>query len=377
MVNAEPKTSRETERAWSETEHGRRTIALLDAMRVSSASRDRVNWLSSRLFHEGYLLPPERAVAIAGAIFTGQVLMLRGTPGCGKTFLAECLNRVFNPGFPLLRVEGHEEVSVESLLYSQDRVGLELFLRTAPHERLEGDSWFRLCEDVRGRFVHFGPIVQSLRYGADERRRRVLLIDELDKFRGESEALLLSFLNDYSVSVPHLNLFVAPEEGLEPIVVVTANESREIQQPTQRRCVVVPVETPTILDEDEILRLAVRELNPQYRYFVLLLAMRIRSESLGLTKPLSISEVIDFSRAVAHFEPECLTPEFVEAHTPYLAKNRRDQYLLGLKIRQCFAWAERELRSVCGSPDGPRRLLIEYNRRQLEARRKRDEDLSL
>jgi hypothetical protein len=188
---------------------------------------------------------------------------------------------------------------------------------------------------------------------------------------------LLSFLNDYSVSAGHLDLFVTSEQGVEPIVVLTANESREIQQPTQRRCVVVPVTTPTVLDEDEILGITVPELHPLCRHFVLLLAMRLRSESLGLTKPLSISEVIDFARAVAYFEPDRLTPDFVEAHVPYLAKNRKDQYLLGLKMRACFDWTERQLRAAEASSGGTPRLLRDIDARQLDSRRKRDEDLSL
>jgi MoxR-like ATPase len=347
-------------------------------MCVSGEPARRVEWLAAGLFDAGYVLAPEKAVVIAGAVFTGQVLMLRGTPGCGKTYLAECLNRVFNRGLPLLKVEGHEEVTVESLLYTQDRIGLEMYLRGAVGLSAPGDrDWFRACDEARRRFVHFGPIVQSILYGAEHGIRRVVLIDELDKFRGQSEALLLSFLNDYSVSLSHLNLYVAPEEGLEPIVVVTANESREIQQPTQRRCVVVPVMTPTILDENEILGLAVEKLPPLRRIFILLLAMRIRSESLGLSKPLSISEVIDFARAVAHFAPARLTPEFVEAHTPYLAKNARDQYLLALKIRQCFEWADRQIRSTGERLDAAHRLLMDLDRRQLDARRKRDEDLGL
>jgi MoxR-like ATPase len=257
-------------------------------------------------------------------------------------------------------------------------VGLRLFLETCPRARDGTDAdWFRLCEEARSRFVHFGPIVQSILYGIEHRRRRVLLVDELDKFRGQSEALLLSFLNDYSVSAGHLNLFIAPEPGLEPIVLVTANESREIQQPTQRRCVVVPVTTPTVLDEDEILGMAVEGLRPRRRHLVLLLAMRIRSEGLGLTKPLSISEVIDFARAVAHFEPDRLTSEFVEAHIPYLAKNRKDQYLLGLKARQCFEWAQGQIESAGASAEATYRVLASFDARQREARRKRDEDLRL
>ena len=163
----------------------------------------------------------------------------------------------------------------------------------------------------------------------------------------------------------------------EPIVIVTANDSREIQQPTQRRCVVVPVSTPTVLDEDEILSLAVAALKPLTRYLILLFAARLRSESLGLGKPLSISEVIDFACAVAHLAPARLTVEFVEAHTPYLAKNRQDQYLLRLKIRQCFEWARGQIASVGGGEAETRRLLVRLNERQLEARRKRDEDLTL
>jgi MoxR-like ATPase len=363
---------------WEETHHATAIRSCLDTMHVSRESARQVEWLASELFREGYVLAPEKAVVVAGALFTGQVLMLRGTPGCGKTYLAECLNRVFNPTQPLLKVEGHEEVSVESLLYTQDRVGLELFLKNAPTSDDLGDgSWSRLCEDARRRFVHFGPLVQSIISGSEHRRRRVLLIDELDKFRGQSEALLLSFLNDYSVSVSHLNLYFAPEPGLEPIVLVTANESREIQHPTQRRCVVVPVVPPTILDENEILSLAVPNLPTHQRFFILLLALRIRSESLGLSKPLSISEVIDFARVVAHFEPDVLTPEFVESHAPYFAKNRKDQFLLGLKVRQCFDWAERQLRQTGGRADAALRLMRELNRRQLDARHKRDGDLTL
>jgi len=347
-------------------------------MRIRGERAEKVMWLAASLHREGYILPAQHAVALSGALETAQVVMLSGTPGCGKTWLASCLNEVFCKGLPLLKVEGHEAVTLESLLYEVDETSLRLFLETAPKmSGVEAAGALALAEEARRRFIHHGPIVQSIEYGAEHHLRRVLLIDELDKFRGSSEAFLLSFLNDFSVSISHLDRYFKPKPGEEPIVIVTKNESRQIMQPTERRCVVFPVTTPTILEEDEILCQKVPALHPLCRYFLLLLVYRIRSESLGLEKPVSISEAIDLAEAIANLEPDGISLELIEGHVGYLAKNAADQHTLTRKIVTCYHWAEQQLRATGGDLGLAYEILCTHNDRQRDARQKREGSIRL
>jgi len=364
-------------RSWADTPHFERTRDLLEDMEISGEPARLVLWLAENLYANGYVLTADLAVVVAGAIFTAQVLMLKGVPGCGKTYLAEVINRVFCPDLPLLKVEGHEEVTVESLLYKQDEVGLRMWLELSRGSVSGREDIVALVEEARKRFVHYGPLVESIVYGRDHGSRRPILIDELVKFRPEAEAFLLSWLNDFSVSISHMDLYFRPEPGREPIPIVTANELRALQQPTERRAVVVAVKTPLILDEDEVLCQKVPHLTPMCRYFVLLLAMRIRHESLGLEKPLSISEVIDLAQATAFFNPRQLTLSFFQAHVNYLAKNWRDQFTLGRKMEMCFDWAAAEIKRCDFDERRVYHRLYELHEQQSEARRKRDEDLKL
>lgn len=364
---------------WEASLHASEIRERLERMRIRGERADQVMWLASSLHREGYILPANHAIALTGALHTAQIIMLSGTPGCGKTWLATCLNEVFSKGLPLLKVEGHEAVTLESLLYEVDETSLRLFLETAPRLPGAGESadWFGLADEARRRFIHHGPIIQSIEYGAEHHTRRVVLIDELDKFKGSSEAFLLSFLNDFSVSISHLDRYFKPKPGEEPIVIVTKNESRQIMQPTQRRCVVFPVTTPTILEEDEILCQKVPELHPLCRYFLLLLVYRIRSESLGLEKPVSISEAIDLAEAIAHLEPDGISLELVEDHVVYLAKNAADQHTLGRKIAMCYRWAEELLRPTGGDLGLAYRILMVHNEQQRDARQKREGSIRL
>jgi MoxR-like ATPase len=357
---------------WEDTTHARLTRERIEEMCIGGEEASRVLKLQRALYEAGYILPPDHAVTVTGVIGTENVLMLQGVPGCGKTFFGSCLNQILCPGQSLLKVECHEATSVEDLLFQQDEVSLRLYLETA--ERT-GKDWFALAEEGRSRFVHHGALIQALVSGAELGMRRVVLIDEFDKLRAQAEHLCLSYLNDYSVIVPYLKLHFTPEPGCVPITVVTLNNFREIEYPSQRRCVVLPVDTPTILDEDEILCQAVPTLHTLARYHLLLTAKWIRDGGF-MRKPLAISEVIDLAEAINYFRPRHLTPAFFEAHVYYMAKNQRDQYMLRRSIAEAVRYAHEEMERAGRAEEQVYRRLYELNCEQVETRRKLQEEIT-
>ena len=81
--------------------------------------------------------------------------------------------------------------------------------------------------------------------------RRCFLIDEIDRADEAFEAFLLEVLSEYQVTVPELGTITAAEP---PIVVLTSNRTRELNDALKRRCLYHWVGYPEPAMELEILR---------------------------------------------------------------------------------------------------------------------------
>ena len=69
----------------------------------------------------------------------------------------------------------------------------------------------------------------------------VLLIDEIDRADEEFEAFLLEILSDYQVTIPELGTIKAVEP---PIVILTSNRTRDLNNALKRRCLYLWISTP-------------------------------------------------------------------------------------------------------------------------------------
>jgi MoxR-like ATPase len=153
------------------------------------------------------------------------------------------------------------------------------------------------------RFLLPRPLLQAII--ADE--PVVLLIDEIDRSDVEFEAFLLEVLSDFQVSVPEIGTLGARHQ---PLVLLTSNNTRELSEALKRRCLYIYVDYPTVETELQIVRLKVPDLGPELARQAVEVVHRLRR--LDLKKDPSISETLDWARALVALNADALEPDTLD-----------------------------------------------------------------
>src|SRR4029434_349774 len=165
------------------------------------------------------------------------------------------------------------------------------------------------------RFLLPRPLLKALL--ADQ--PAVLLIDEVDKSDAEFEAFLLEVLSDFQITVPEIGTLKAKHI---PLVVLTSNNSREMSDALKRRCLHLYLDFPDAEREMEIVKLKVPGVGHQLADEVVRLLHRLRK--LDLKKTPSISETLDWVRALTLLNIKQLDNELVEQTLSTLMKYEAD-----------------------------------------------------
>jgi MoxR-like ATPase len=147
----------------------------------------------------------------------------------------------------------------------------------------------------------------------------VLLIDEIDKSDAEFEAFLLEVLSDFQITVPEIGTLKAKHI---PLVVLTSNNSRELSDALKRRCLHLFLDFPDPEREKEIIKLKVPNVGDKLADEVVRLLHRLRK--LDLKKTPSISESLDWVRALTLLNIKDLDNELVEQTMSALMKYEAD-----------------------------------------------------
>jgi MoxR-like ATPase len=147
----------------------------------------------------------------------------------------------------------------------------------------------------------------------------VLLIDEIDRADVEFEAFLLEVLSDFQVSVPELGTIKANHQ---PTVFLTSNNTRELSEALKRRCLYLFLDYPDVEAELSIVRLKVPDLAPQLARQAVELVHQLRG--LDLKKSPSISETLDWARALVQLNAKSLDEKTVETTMTVLLKHETD-----------------------------------------------------
>jgi MoxR-like ATPase len=147
----------------------------------------------------------------------------------------------------------------------------------------------------------------------------VLLIDEIDRADAEFEAFLLEVLSDFQVSVPELGTLIANHL---PLVVLTSNNTRELSEALKRRCLYLFIDYPSIEQELSVVRLKVPELSPKFARQAVELVQNLRS--MDLRKSPSISETLDWAKALVSLNAKNLDAKTLETTLSILLKHESD-----------------------------------------------------
>jgi MoxR-like ATPase len=284
-----------------------------------------VEEVQERFRTQRYIASRRIATVVYLASRMNRPVLVEGPAGVGKTELAKVLAET--AGRPLVRLQCYEGLDeakalyewkyAKQLLYTQmlrERIG-EL-IADAPSlpdavDRIarQEDAFFSR------RFLSPRPLLGAIL--ADE--PVVLLVDEIDKAEVEFEAFLLEVLSDWQVSVPELGTIKARHL---PLVVLTSNNARELTDGLKRRCLHLFIDFPSAGEELAIIRLKVPEVSEQLARQVVSAVQKIRA--LELRKAPSISESLDWARALVILNADRLDAALVESTLTLVVKHERD-----------------------------------------------------
>ncbi|HEX3919485.1 MAG TPA: MoxR family ATPase [Caulobacteraceae bacterium] len=297
-----------------------------------------VEAIISGLAGVGYIASRRIATALFMAQHLSKPVLVEGVAGVGKTELA--LSTATLLGLPLIRMQCYEGLDEskalyewkygKQLLYTQilkDRMGVAL--ADAPDmdaamDRLHGMGDLFFSEP----FLEPRPLMQALRHDDG----CVLLIDEIDKSDEAFEAFLLEVLSAYQVSVPELGVIVAKTP---PLVFLTSNNVRDLGDALKRRCLHLHIPLPEPALEERIVATRVPGIEAALTNQLVAFVQSLRA--LDLRKAPSISETVDWARALILLHARDLDPAMV-----------RDTLNVILKFEQDIAAVEPQIVELMG-----------------------------
>ncbi len=284
-----------------------------------------MNDVRSSLSDQQYIATDDIATVVFLAEKLGKPLLAEGPAGVGKTELAKAWASA--NGRELIRLQCYEGLDETKALYEWEYAKQMLYtqlLRDQLRETLAGSTSLseaadRLAaeEDVffSQRFLLQRPLLRAILSD----KPVVLLIDEIDRSDSEFEAFLLEVLSDFQVSVPELGTLKAKHQ---PSVFLTSNNTRELSEALKRRCLYLFVDYPDEEAELSIVRLKVPDLAPKLAQQAVELVQKLRG--LDLKKSPSVSETLDWARALVMLNARSLDRETLDNTLTVLLKHESD-----------------------------------------------------
>jgi MoxR-like ATPase len=301
-------------------------------------SRDEVR---TALEGQGYIATNEIATVVFLAQQLGKPLLLEGPAGVGKTELAKVYAKA--SGRPLIRLQCYEGLDESKALYEWEYAKQMLYTQLL-RDKLQTiladattltEAADRLAEEedvfFSDRFLLPRPLLRAITLPEPS----VLLIDEIDRADAEFEAFLLEVLSDFQVTVPELGTISAVHH---PVVMLTSNNTRELSEALKRRCLYIFIDYPSHDSELQIVRLKVPELSEKLAGQAVELVQSLRD--LDLKKNPSVSETIDWAKALVALNADTLDQDTLEDTLTVLLKHESDSQR-----------AKRALGGASGSPD--------------------------
>jgi MoxR-like ATPase len=292
--------------------------------------------IKTDLAEEQYIASDEIATVIYLAAELGKPVLVEGPAGVGKTELGKVWAAA--TGRRLIRLQCYEGLDETKALYEWEYAKQMLYTQllrdklrdiTGSVETL-GEAADRIAAEesvfFSERFLLPRPLLQAL----TSPEPVVLLIDEIDRADAEFEAFLLEVLSDFQVSVPELGTIRANHH---PMVLLTSNNTRDLSEALKRRCLYLFLDYPSIQQEMDIVCLKVPDLAPELARQAVEMVHELRS--MDLKKSPSISETLDWARALVKLNASQLDEETVNTTMTVLLKHEADL----LRARRAMGWA--------------------------------------
>lgn len=279
--------------------------------------------LQNDLGAQGYVASDDLAMALHLAVTLGRPLLLEGDAGVGKTEVARALAAARDTR--LIRLQCYEGLDAAQAIYEWNYQRQLLAIQASGKTGKEAEAQI-FSED----YLLERPLLQAIRQDIPP----VLLIDEIDRADEEFEAYLLEVLADFQITVPELGTLIAKSR---PLVILTANGTRDLSDALRRRCLYAHVDYPDRKTELAILDARCPGLSAQLAGQIVGFVQDLRKEDL-VKKP-GVAEMLDFAAALSGLGIADLTedPAALMAAMATLLKTEADRSAVPAEVAQRLA----------------------------------------
>ena len=233
------------------------------------------------LARSGYIADDRLAMAIHLAQVLGRPLLLEGPAGVGKTEVAKALASLRDTH--LIRLQCYEGLDASHAIYEWNYQRQLLAIRAAEGSASE-EALFA------DKYLLKRPLLEAISQDIPP----VLLIDEIDRADEEFEAYLLEILSDFQITIPELGTVKARSR---PIVILTANGTRDLSDALRRRCLYSFLDYPDKETELAILKARMPAVEGQLARQIVGVVQALRKEDLEKTP--GIAEMLDWAAALS------------------------------------------------------------------------------
>ena len=282
--------------------------------------------VQSDMAKQAYVASDDLSMALHIALSLGRPLLLEGAAGVGKTDIARTLAIAYDTR--LIRLQCYEGLDAAQAIYEWNYQRQLLAIRAAAEDGETGKAIeARLFSEE---YLLQRPLLQAIRQPVAP----VLLIDEIDRADEAFEAYLLEVLSDFQITVPEMGTITATTR---PIVILTANGTRDLSDALRRRCIYAHVEYPDRITELAILQARCPDVTAHLGGQIIGFVQALRKEDLE-KKP-GVAEMLDFAAALAGLGIADLTadPVLLQATLATLLKTQTDRGAVSTEIAQRLA----------------------------------------